>query len=195
MAMLLPAGRLAKRTRSEWAARYNVDAAEVPWCLRCDNAKPARVHHCSRCGECVLRLDHHCVFVNNCIGAHNIRHFIRFLITILVSTLYLAVYVATELSARFIDSTDEWALLNQLLLPGAGGITEVSQIWIVLSNLPGVLFACAVGSADCGKDLSLMCLGAAAAGVCLGVTILCVVCFWHAWTGETTRESHNRCNG
>jgi palmitoyltransferase len=56
-------------------------------CKTCALPKPARSKHCSLCGTCVARCDHHCVWVNNCVGRGNYKHFLALL---LFTTLTLA---------------------------------------------------------------------------------------------------------
>ncbi|RDX73832.1 putative protein S-acyltransferase 12, partial [Mucuna pruriens] len=58
------------------------------YCTRCQNVKPPRCHHCSICQRCVLKMDHHCIWVVNCVGARNYKHFLLFLLyTFLETTL------------------------------------------------------------------------------------------------------------
>lgn len=51
-------------------------------CKKCGAVRSAvaRAHHCSVCGRCIEGMDHHCVFINNCVGAGNVRHFLLFLL-------------------------------------------------------------------------------------------------------------------
>jgi len=50
-----------------------------PVCYSCENHKPFNAHHCSICDECVMEMDHHCVWIGQCVGARNHRHFLQFL--------------------------------------------------------------------------------------------------------------------
>ena len=51
--------------------------SRVKYCRKCEmNWKPERAHHCSECGQCIFKMDHHCPWINNCVGARNMKYFI-----------------------------------------------------------------------------------------------------------------------
>lgn len=66
-----------------WLAVYAYDnVIHLPNdCSECKLPRPARAKHCEICHRCVGRFDHHCPWVNNCVGAFNVRHFIAFLLS------------------------------------------------------------------------------------------------------------------
>lgn len=58
---------------------------------------------CRTCGCCIMDMDHHCMFLANCVGRNNLRHFLTFLAWLLVGAAYLAVCTLTLLCTRRTD--------------------------------------------------------------------------------------------
>ncbi|RHZ58457.1 palmitoyltransferase akr1 [Aspergillus thermomutatus] len=53
---------------------------EENFCVYCMVRKPLRSKHCKRCSRCVAKHDHHCPWIDNCVGANNLRHFVVYII-------------------------------------------------------------------------------------------------------------------
>ncbi|XP_066432650.1 palmitoyltransferase ZDHHC4 [Eleutherodactylus coqui] len=93
-------GRVTKQNESLCTRVYAYDEImfhrgnECPTCLL---MKPARSKHCGVCGSCIQRFDHHCVWVNNCIGALNIRHFLLYLLSLTLTAASLAAVITAFL--------------------------------------------------------------------------------------------------
>lgn len=64
-------------------------------CKRCNEIKPARAHHCAVCDTCVFQMDHHCPWVNNCLGADNMRFFLLFIFYLFIGAVYSALTIFT----------------------------------------------------------------------------------------------------
>uniref|UniRef100_A0A8R1DS94 Palmitoyltransferase n=1 Tax=Caenorhabditis japonica TaxID=281687 RepID=A0A8R1DS94_CAEJA len=64
------------------------------FCEKCNYWKSDRAHHCSVCERCVLGMDHHCIWINQCVGLHNHRHFFLFIanLTLAASIIIIAGY-------------------------------------------------------------------------------------------------------
>uniref|UniRef100_A0AC34R0W7 Palmitoyltransferase n=1 Tax=Panagrolaimus sp. JU765 TaxID=591449 RepID=A0AC34R0W7_9BILA len=58
-----------------------------PICRRCHTHKPRNASHCSICDTCIVDMDHHCIWLNNCVGAGNVRHFFLFIAFIAVGAM------------------------------------------------------------------------------------------------------------
>ena len=63
-------------------------APEASFCDKCQIRRPPRCHHCSVCDRCILQYDHHCIWVNNCIGFNNYRHFFLMLFFLAIACWY-----------------------------------------------------------------------------------------------------------
>ncbi|XP_073504447.1 palmitoyltransferase ZDHHC4 isoform X2 [Phyllobates terribilis] len=110
-------GRVTKQNEAFYIRVYEYD--EIMFhhsnkCPTCQLMKPARSKHCGVCGSCIQRFDHHCVWVNNCIGALNIRHFLLYLLSLTLTAICLAaviiafllqvVLLSHMMTAAYVDS-------------------------------------------------------------------------------------------
>eukprot|EP00697_Spironema_sp_BW2_P010110 gnl/Spiro4/25210_TR12545_c0_g1_i1.p1 gnl/Spiro4/25210_TR12545_c0_g1~~gnl/Spiro4/25210_TR12545_c0_g1_i1.p1 ORF type:complete len:338 (-),score=29.11 gnl/Spiro4/25210_TR12545_c0_g1_i1:42-1055(-) len=73
-------GFITQENLSDYLHMFEYDGVLfVPsMCRTCSFQKPARSKHCRLCDRCVARSDHHCVWINNCVGVHNILLFLLF---------------------------------------------------------------------------------------------------------------------
>jgi len=61
------------------------------FCLHCQIYKSKHAVHCDSCNSCVRVHNHHCVFVNNCIGKRNYKHFLALISCLLLLNIYFMV--------------------------------------------------------------------------------------------------------
>ncbi|XP_040845914.1 palmitoyltransferase ZDHHC4 isoform X2 [Ochotona curzoniae] len=108
---------------------YDFDEVVFPKdarCSTCDVRKPARSKHCRVCNWCVHRFDHHCVWVNNCIGAWNIRYFLIYLSALTASAATMAavcsaflihLVAASDLYQEpYVDDLGHWRTVDVVFL-------------------------------------------------------------------------------
>ncbi|KAK9909415.1 hypothetical protein WJX75_001898 [Coccomyxa subellipsoidea] len=102
------------------------------YCASCQGVKPLQAHHCSRCKTCVMDMDHHCVFLNNCVGRGNIRHFILLLVFLVVSCTYTFLLCCALHWRRWDEAALTW---QRLLLP----IARSGRCWEAILVTPRFL--------------------------------------------------------
>ncbi|KAL3649464.1 putative protein S-acyltransferase 14 [Castilleja foliolosa] len=107
------------------ATEYPPDSenGRVRYCRKCNQLKPPRCHHCSVCGRCILKMDHHCVWVVNCVGALNYKHFLLFLFYTFLETSL----VTLSLLPHFI------AFFSEGEIPGTPGTLATTFLAFVLN--------------------------------------------------------------
>jgi hypothetical protein len=109
-------GVVTRDNVQSWLALYAYDhVIHLPnTCEHCALPRPARAKHCDICNHCVARFDHHCPWVNACVGAHNVRHFIAFLLSTATLCLYCVVlaYVVLQFHYTHTLRAPRWAPPN-----------------------------------------------------------------------------------
>ncbi|KAE8349296.1 Palmitoyltransferase akr1 [Aspergillus coremiiformis] len=73
----LPSRNQQRAVITELFEQWKFD--EENFCVYCMVRKPLRSKHCKRCARCVAKHDHHCPWIDNCVGANNLRHFILYI--------------------------------------------------------------------------------------------------------------------
>ncbi|CAB3410730.1 unnamed protein product [Caenorhabditis bovis] len=71
------------------------------FCEKCDYWKGPRTHHCRSCDRCIYKMDHHCPWIGQCVGAHNIHHFVLFLFQLLSAAILFFVLFSSFWSRFF----------------------------------------------------------------------------------------------
>lgn len=98
-------------------------------CRTCQLYKPARSKHCSVCKACIAKHDHHCIWINNCVGHNNTRHFLAFL---MATNVFLG--WGTWLSRALIHAAME------RMLPRGRGLTLADMTWSAYAQAAGQVF-------------------------------------------------------
>ena len=83
--------------------------SDEKFCKKCNLEKINRSKHCIICDKCIEKFDHHCIWINNCVGAKNLKYFYYFIFIHWVLTLYAAILA----SAFFYFEIKEKKLLEQ----------------------------------------------------------------------------------
>jgi palmitoyltransferase len=86
---------------------------EENFCVFCMVRKPLRSKHCKRCSRCVAKHDHHCPWIDNCVGANNLRHFVLYIICLEIG---IILFLQLTYKCKYQPSTPgtkAWNLVNQ----------------------------------------------------------------------------------
>ena len=68
----------------------------------------------------MYRMDHHCVFLNNCVGAANLRFFLLFLFWVSLATFYVAVCCFITIQSMMVEAkAGRLVVLEELHTKGA----------------------------------------------------------------------------
>ena len=75
-------GIIKKKNISILKKKYPYDFlfnSDKPECKKCNFPKINRSKHCRICDKCIEKFDHHCIWINNCVGAKNMKYFFYFI--------------------------------------------------------------------------------------------------------------------
>ncbi|KAJ5117068.1 hypothetical protein N7526_011177 [Penicillium atrosanguineum] len=117
---------------------------EENFCVPCMSRKPLRSKHCRRCGRCVAKHDHHCPWIDNCVGANNLRHFVLYIVC-----LEIGIILFVQLTIRYINNlpstNSQCSVVKDALCDYVTRDTFalVINVWIIL-QLVWVTMLCAV---------------------------------------------------
>ncbi|XP_037363012.1 palmitoyltransferase ZDHHC4 isoform X2 [Talpa occidentalis] len=135
-------GTITKANELLFLKVYEFDEVMFPMnrsCPTCDLRKPARSKHCSVCNRCVHRFDHHCIWVNNCIGAWNVKYFFLYLLTLTASAASMAV-VSTVFLVQLVVLSDMYSKTYIDDLGHSQVIDTVFLIQYLFLTFPRIVF-------------------------------------------------------
>ncbi|QDS72283.1 hypothetical protein FKW77_006505 [Venturia effusa] len=151
-------------------------------CRTCAIPKPARSKHCSICKACVARADHHCVWVNNCLGRGNYKHFLGLLFFTSIVLLYGSYLAISTLRPQVTDHIKQYPQWHKLDYDSPGTLTErFMAMWEYWIDVLGTAFM--VGGISRGGVGMLSTL---TAPLPLGLLAYHV---YLIWAGMTTNET------
>ncbi|KAK1141355.1 palmitoyltransferase akr1 [Aspergillus melleus] len=118
---------------------------EENFCVSCMVRKPLRSKHCKRCGRCVTKHDHHCPWIDNCVGANNLRHFVLYIACLEVGIILFLQLTFIYINALPAPAGPKCNIINDALcdLVVRDTFTLVLDIWISI-QLVWVTMLCAV---------------------------------------------------
>ncbi|OAX83261.1 hypothetical protein ACJ72_02382 [Emergomyces africanus] len=104
---------------------------EDNFCVYCMIRKPLRSKHCRRCKRCVSKHDHHCPWIDNCVGANNLRHFILYIFSMEIGIVFFIRLVMAHIDLIPVPPNAECNILSSTLCDifSRDTFTIVLTIW------------------------------------------------------------------
>ena len=106
-------GIIKKKNISYLKKKYPYDFlfnSDKPECKKCNFPKINRSKHCRICDKCIEKFDHHCIWINNCVGAKNMKYFFYFIFIHWI----LVTYASVLSLSFFYYEIQEKNLFNQI---------------------------------------------------------------------------------
>ncbi|KAG5297717.1 palmitoyltransferase akr1 [Histoplasma ohiense] len=105
---------------------------EDNFCVYCMIRKPLRSKHCRRCKRCVSKHDHHCPWIDNCVGANNLRHFILYIFSMEIGIIFFIQLVMAHIDLIPARSDAECNILSSVLcdILSRDTFTIILTIWV-----------------------------------------------------------------
>ncbi|XP_051789319.1 palmitoyltransferase ZDHHC4 isoform X2 [Erpetoichthys calabaricus] len=100
---------------------YWLFAVKTYFFYRCSTKDPGI------CNRCVHRFDHHCVWVNNCIGALNLKYFLAYLVTLTAAVASVTLLTGGLLLQAVLSSD----LINATYIDNSGLTHPVGLLFII----------------------------------------------------------------
>ncbi|KAJ5605922.1 hypothetical protein N7510_008703 [Penicillium lagena] len=118
---------------------------EENFCVPCMARKPLRSKHCRRCARCVAKHDHHCPWIDNCVGANNIRHFVLYIVCLEIGIILFVQLTIAYINTLTAPMNVKCNVINDTLCDyvSRDTFTLVLNVWITL-QLIWVTMLCAV---------------------------------------------------
>ncbi|KAK2803883.1 palmitoyltransferase akr1 [Onygenales sp. PD_10] len=107
---------------------------EDNFCVYCMIRKPLRSKHCRRCKRCVSKHDHHCPWIDNCVGANNLRHFILYIFSMEIGIIFFIQLVMAHIDSIPAPQDAECNVISSTLcsIVSRDTFTIVLTLWISL---------------------------------------------------------------
>ena len=117
---------------------YKTDlrGAYATFCEKCLKGRPGRTHHCSTCGTCILKRDHHCMWINNCVGLNNHKHFIHLLYYGAVCCCMISIELGTLMLKNYeqVSISDFYGFILNFSTCVGLSFMSIYHLWLIFTN-------------------------------------------------------------